>query len=103
MVAIDYSLVHGFLDRQDAHEMLQKCLPGTFLIRFSQSQAGLSVAFKKCLCYCVSLSLVCVCIHTCVRPHAHHFYYDLNTQNLTFLIKMFCILCSGGRSVNEHT
>ena len=44
----DYSLVHGFLDRQDAHDMLQNCLPGTFLIRFSQSQAGLSVAFKKC-------------------------------------------------------
>ena len=30
-----YSLVHGFLDRQDAHDMLQECAPGTFLIRFS--------------------------------------------------------------------
>ena len=70
MVAIDYSLVHGFLDRQDAHEMLQKCLPGTFLIRFSQSQAGLSVAFKKCLCYCVCLSLsVCAYTHVFARMH----------------------------------
>ena len=41
------SLVYGFVDRQDAHDMLLKCCPGTFLIRFSQHQPGLSVAFVK--------------------------------------------------------
>ena len=63
----DYSLVHGFLDRQDAHDMLQECAPGTFLIRFSQSQAGLSVAFKKCIYQCACLcAYTCVCVCMCV-------------------------------------
>ena len=51
--------------------MLQECAPGTFLIRFSQSQAGLSVAFKKCTYHSVCVYVdVCgslwVCMHTCV-------------------------------------
>ena len=66
-----YSLVHGFLDRQDAHDMLQECAPGTFLIRFSQSQAGLSVAFKKCIyqsvCVCCVRACVCMCVCVCVH------------------------------------
>ncbi|XP_065883678.1 signal transducer and activator of transcription 5B-like [Dysidea avara] len=41
------NLVYGFVDRQEAHDMLLKCYPGTFLIRFSQHQPGLSVAFVK--------------------------------------------------------
>ena len=71
-----YSLVHGFLDRQDAHDMLQECAPGTFLIQFSQSQAGLSVAFKKCIyqCVCVHVCVVCVCVRmrVCVRVCVWH-------------------------------
>ena len=40
-----YSLI---LDKQEAHEMLLRCQPGTFTVRFTESEAGgVSIVWVK--------------------------------------------------------
>lgn len=38
-------LIVGFINKQRAEEMLLKCAPGTFLLRFSDSEPGMNVYF----------------------------------------------------------
>lgn len=38
--------VAGFISKNDAHDMLRGCNPGTFLLRFSETEiGGISVAY----------------------------------------------------------
>lgn len=46
-----YSLILGFLDKREAHEMLLRCQPGTFIVRFTESEpGGVSIVWVKSKC-----------------------------------------------------
>ena len=57
-----YSLILGFLDKREAHEMLLRCQPGTFIVRFTESEpGGVSIVWVKskylCLVVCPSVCM----------------------------------------------
>lgn len=41
------NLIIGFIDREKAENMLLKCDPGTFLLRFSDSELGMDSSIGK--------------------------------------------------------
>ncbi|XP_065883114.1 signal transducer and activator of transcription 5B-like [Dysidea avara] len=42
------NLILGFLDKREAHEMLLRCQPGTFIVRFTESEpGGVSIVWVK--------------------------------------------------------
>ena len=51
---IPYSLILGFLDKREAHKMLLRCQPGTFIVRFTESEpGGVSIVWVKSKYLCV--------------------------------------------------
>lgn len=63
VVAQPYSLIMGFLDKREAHEMLLRCQPGTFIVRFTESEpGGVSIVWVKSKSVCL-----CVCTHVCLH------------------------------------
>ena len=72
---IPYSLILGFLDKREAHEMLLRCQPGTFIVRFTESEpGGVSIVWVKSKYLCVVRqistlhkrqtvgTLLCICV-----------------------------------------
>ena len=61
-LGILYSLILGFLDKREAHEMLLRCQPGTFIVRFTESEpGGVSIVWVKSKCGCMLCSLSMIC------------------------------------------
>ena len=66
-----YSLILGFLDKREAHEMLLRCQPGTFIVRFTESEpGGVSIVWVKSKCFllavCPSVCGMSICPSMCV-------------------------------------